>query len=479
MDPRWQIFRKRYIPAIVPIIDYFSGEVGKKLNIKRDLTVNIWDKGWYSAIWEKRSKEELAHYALKYLLVNINQKDKIRKEGIKSGIAVVRHCQRFAARVKNKKIENFILFYEQLKKLYNLFIEKSMVYWLFTGELLEEKIKPYLTHYSEKEASEIFGLMSTPTILSYSQIEEHHFEKLMKIAKKYGVNGIKTKSAIETFSKKYFWFPYEYVGPDIWDVETVTKRVQQSLKKEDTRKQDPDLSKKQKACIKQFSLPPKLIHLFEILQLVTLMQDDRKKCNTQACYYINGVIAKSLAQKLGTDNEKIKYVETSLLRQFLKDKNRASLHKELAARMNLFIFLNYDHGSTFYSGNEAKEQLRKLGITLEVESSGVIEIKGKVTNKGVARGRARILLTSSGITDFQKGDILVTPMTTPDFVPLMSRAAALVTDEGGITSHAAVMSREFGIPCIVGTNNATTVFKDGDLIEVDTNKGTVRLVKKK
>lgn len=63
--------------------------------------------------------------------------------------------------------------------------------------------------------------------------------------------------------------------------------------------------------------------------------------------------------------------------------------------------------------------------------------------------------------------------TTPDFVQAAYKAAALVTDIGGITSHAAIISREIGLPCIVGTKNATRIFKDGDFVEVDANKGTV------
>ena len=74
----------------------------------------------------------------------------------------------------------------------------------------------------------------------------------------------------------------------------------------------------------------------------------------------------------------------------------------------------------------------------------------------------------------KKGDILVAVTTHPDYVPAMQKAAAIVTEEGGILSHAAIVSREIRIPCIVGTKQVTKVLKDGDLIEVDANKGIVR-----
>ena len=76
----------------------------------------------------------------------------------------------------------------------------------------------------------------------------------------------------------------------------------------------------------------------------------------------------------------------------------------------------------------------------------------------------------------QRGEILISPMNMPDFVPAMEKAAAIIKDEGGILCHAAIISRELGIPCIVGTQHATKIFKDGDLVEVDAEKGVVRKI---
>ena len=73
----------------------------------------------------------------------------------------------------------------------------------------------------------------------------------------------------------------------------------------------------------------------------------------------------------------------------------------------------------------------------------------------------------------QKGEVLVTEMTTPDFVPAMKKAVAIITNTGGMTCHAAIVSRELGVPCIVGTKNATSVLHDGQLITVDAVMGKV------
>lgn len=81
------------------------------------------------------------------------------------------------------------------------------------------------------------------------------------------------------------------------------------------------------------------------------------------------------------------------------------------------------------------------------------------------------------ISLFQEGEILVSPMTIPDFLPAMKKAAAFVTDEGGILCHAAIVARELNKPCVVGTKFATQVLKDGDLITVDATNGIITLLK--
>ena len=83
------------------------------------------------------------------------------------------------------------------------------------------------------------------------------------------------------------------------------------------------------------------------------------------------------------------------------------------------------------------------------------------------------------ISKIQKGDVLVAPMTSPDYVPIMTKAKAIITNEGGITCHAAIVSREMGIPCIIGTEVATSALKDGDIVEVDAINGIIKIIKRK
>ncbi|MDI9619192.1 phosphoenolpyruvate synthase, partial [Methanothermobacter sp.] len=108
----------------------------------------------------------------------------------------------------------------------------------------------------------------------------------------------------------------------------------------------------------------------------------------------------------------------------------------------------------------------------EVKSKDVI-LKGLGASPGLASGKVKIIREIHELDKIQLGDILVTVMTTPDMVPAMKRASGIITDEGGVTCHAAIVSRELGIPCVVGTGNATEVLKENQVVSIDGNKGLV------
>jgi pyruvate,water dikinase len=118
-----------------------------------------------------------------------------------------------------------------------------------------------------------------------------------------------------------------------------------------------------------------------------------------------------------------------------------------------------------------------LGLPKEAEAveefEGVQLLSGISASPGTATGTVTITHHGSEIDKVREGDVLVAEMTTPDFVPAMKRAVAIVTDRGGRTCHAAIVSRELGVPCIVGTGSATSVLKDGQLITVDGSQGKV------
>ena len=104
---------------------------------------------------------------------------------------------------------------------------------------------------------------------------------------------------------------------------------------------------------------------------------------------------------------------------------------------------------------------------------GTLLVQGLAASAGRASGVVRVLQSPDQGDRLQSGEVLVAPMTSPDWVPTMRRAAAIVTDGGGMTCHAAIVSRELGVPAVVGARTATTVLRDGELVTVDGAQGTV------
>ncbi|MEM0303846.1 MAG: pyruvate, water dikinase [Saccharolobus sp.] len=134
------------------------------------------------------------------------------------------------------------------------------------------------------------------------------------------------------------------------------------------------------------------------------------------------------------------------------------------------IFIVQARPETFWS-TKKREETSKTSVVTE----GKVLVRGLPASPGIVYGRAKVILDikDAKVSEIEKGDILVTRMTDPDWVPLMKMASAIVTDEGGMTSHAAIVSRELGIPAVVGTRNATKVIKDNQMITVDAIRGIV------
>jgi pyruvate,water dikinase len=119
--------------------------------------------------------------------------------------------------------------------------------------------------------------------------------------------------------------------------------------------------------------------------------------------------------------------------------------------------------------------LKTNRVPAEPISGDRVVIVGQSASPGRARGRVRIVLSGEQSEAMELGDVLVTSMTNPDLVLAMEKASAIVTDEGGITCHAAITARELGVPCVIGTGNATKLLPDGAFVNVDADTGTVEV----
>jgi pyruvate,water dikinase len=138
------------------------------------------------------------------------------------------------------------------------------------------------------------------------------------------------------------------------------------------------------------------------------------------------------------------------------------------------LFILQARPETVYAGRaEAKAGAAAVAVERKEPVEKDILARGLGVSPGQGSGPVKIILDAKDISRFGQGNVLVTEMTTPDWVPAMKMSAAIVTNSGGKTCHAAIVSRELGIPCVVGTENATKVLKDGEVVTVDGQRGLV------
>lgn len=184
-----------------------------------------------------------------------------------------------------------------------------------------------------------------------------------------------------------------------------------------------------------------------------------------------------LGKRGGLTSTESKYILPSDFRNNLKDLTK--LKKLAQDRMACSLSVSEKNGKvTIYSGEDAKKIYAGLSVAKdEFEFQGK-EIKGTPALAGKAKGIVRIINFVRHIDKMEEGDILVSAATNPNLITAMRKASAFITDEGGITCHAAIVARELQKPCITGTKIATKVLHDGDLVEVDANNGVVKMLDK-
>lgn len=323
--------------------------------------------------------------------------------------------------------------------------------------VLREELKKFIQ--SEEELSSVMEILAAPEELSFYKDEE--------------IDLAETDN-LEKHQKKYFWLHNSYAGTKVLDLaffsdrknklsDDIRKLTEQKVKETKQRKEE---------IISKYNLSEDAVKIANAISNNIVWQDERKGHLLHNMHY-KTVLLQEVARRFG-------YEFDDLLNAFHNEiKNIISgndLKEELAKRRTGFGF-NFTEDYDTLSSQETVDLWEKY--VQEKVKDNLSEFKGTIASKGknrVVKGAVRIVFDPFEAKNFQEGDILVTPMTSPEFVFLMKKSLAIVTDTGGLTCHAAILSREFQIPCIVGTKVATQVLKDGDLVEVDANVGVVRKV---
>lgn len=200
--------------------------------------------------------------------------------------------------------------------------------------------------------------------------------------------------------------------------------------------------------------------------------DRRKEVQVKTAYSFY-LLLTEIARRFGYKLEDLTWLWHREVKDILR--GRKADKAEIARRQKGVAALVYFNKFEVWSGQKAISLRHKY---VEKKKSRPSEFRGVGVTSKIVRGRVKVCAgVKEAAVKMKTGDILVCSMTAPDYVPSMKKAKAVITDEGGITCHAAIIARELKIPCVVGTKIATQVLRDGDLVEVDAKKGTIKLIK--
>ena len=207
-------------------------------------------------------------------------------------------------------------------------------------------------------------------------------------------------------------------------------------------------------------------HWIELMQFIIYYRTQRTDIMNKSGYLAIPILTK-FAQTLGLEYEDLLYCTYEELTE------RKIPSKDLITeRKKNCVMLKEEDNIQCISGKEAEE----INLIFKEDVEDVSKFKGQIACKGKVKGKVKIVMCKEDYDKISEGDVLVTTMTTPDMVPIMKKCVAFVTEEGGITCHAAIISRELKTPCIIGTKVAVSVLKDNDLVEVDADTGVVRKI---
>ncbi|MFA6184086.1 MAG: PEP/pyruvate-binding domain-containing protein [Parcubacteria group bacterium] len=181
-----------------------------------------------------------------------------------------------------------------------------------------------------------------------------------------------------------------------------------------------------------------------------------------------------IEEEKNIEKDSLEYLSGEELDAFI---NSGELPNNYLKRKDFFFCKYSKEGIETISQNKSGKILDEIDKTRNKKYS-LDEIKGSIARVGKAKGKVRIIKLIKEAKDFQEGEILVASMTDPRYMSIMKKAGAFVTDEGGITCHAAIVARELKKPCIIGTKIATQVLHDGDLVEVDAERGVVKILER-
>jgi len=341
------------------------------------------------------------------------------------------------------------------------------------------------------ETQKVFNLLTTPISLTF--LDEERLD-LLEIAIKFYNRELKNKEILRrslvAHKNKFGWIgAAEKESLKGWNLSYFTQELNKLWKRDKKELEDEyrkiknkpkNLRRQIARVIKKYNLSTKVLKLAEGLRMVAESQFELQRFGfTITMIYVNKFL-KEAQRRVGISEKEFFHITATEMIEYL-EKNKKIDKRKFNIRFPLYIYVFFYGNKRLITGDEAKKVITEIEEKIKLKEKR--EIKGLPVFRGVKKGKVKILSQSLHKInlEFKKvkpGDIVVVSMTRPHLLPILKKAGAIITNEGGITCHAAIMSRELKIPTIVGTHIATKVLKDGDLVEVDAEKGVVKVIKR-
>ncbi len=376
---------------------------------------------------------------------------------------------------------------KEIAQIYKDFLAVSERWWYYGsiledhGEIIHNKIVP---KFAEKHnldlarADEVFNILSHPeeqTILSQERIR--FLDICLEVAK-----GKNPNEKIESYVKDYFWFKSNFHKVTRVTKESLLDEAKREIENnkiaglmkevKDLRENFKKLHDEKAKILSTIKLTPEDKIDLEFAKKVIYWMDIRKIGMMKDFYYLME-IAEDTSKKTKIPYDDLAAYTTDELGRLLDFGERINIEEIKKRKDGILTVWQKGKNREIIYGKDFVELLEETATT----SHGG-DLKGQVASKGgvkSVRGKIKIVFHPES-DDFNSGDILVTSMTRIEFVPLMRKAKAIITNEGGIACHAAIVSRELGIPAIIGTKVGTRILKNGDNVEIDLEEGIIKVI---
>lgn len=361
--------------------------------------------------------------------------------------------------LSNKDLASLYKKYQEMLLRYSNFAWSTFILNNYIAERATNILDRYiLKHKKEDQKQVIHAALFRPEKRAAILQLQYEIEK---------VSGKLSKKDFEKFYEQYKWLSCLDLHNSPW----TKKEFQEHIKsfEKSAHKSGSSFEK----ISKELRISSIDLEYLLMAKRFVYIKDARDDYRRQGVFYALSLFAE-IAKRLGIASFDISYLQQSEIIEFLSKENKNIKNLILQRKKGFVIYLDINKKLVCLQSGLIPDALSLFKLRKdETKHQGLV---GRVASQGRAKGKAVIV---KGVKDLRKveiGNILVAVTTHPDYVPAMRKASAIVTDEGGITSHAAIVSREFGIPCIVGTKHATTIIKNGAMIDVDAVNGKITIL---